>query len=410
MTSKSSLKFRRSIRNKMSVAGNEALINPQILVWARESAGFYIEEAAKKIPVEADKLQNCEIGNDRLTISQLRKLCNVYKRPLAFFYLPNPPHQETIPKDFRRLPEDEEKNLSPNLRLEIRKAKYRREVALDLFKELEIEIPKFKAKAILSDEVYQVGKLVRTLLKVSFEQQEKIRKESLLNFWREKIEDLGVLVFSASLIDTKMMRGFSIDKYPLPIIVLNSKDHHKARIFTLFHELTHLLLHSGGICDLGEQDKIEIFCNAVAGESLVPTDWLQAISIVRQHKDKSEWSSEEIYNLAERFGVSREVILRRLLAINKTTEYFYQQKREQYQAEHKIKTNQEKVEKKSSPIPQHYIVLNKTGRKFARLVLESYRQNKIGLLDVSEYLGTKLKHLPKIEQSLNPTYSRGDKN
>jgi Zn-dependent peptidase ImmA (M78 family) len=394
----------------MSFAGNEALINPQILVWARESAGFYIEEAAKKIPVEPDKLRSCEIGKDRLTISQLRKLCNVYKRPLAFFYLPNPPQQETIPKDFRRLPEDEEKKLSPNLRLEIRRAKYRREVALDLFKELEIEIPSFKSKTNLSDEVYEVGKLIRKLLKVSFKQQEKIKRESLLNFWREKIEDLGTLVFSTSLIDLKIMRGFSIDKNPLPIIVLNSKDHHKARIFTLFHEFTHLLLHSGGICDLGEQNKIEVFCNAVAGEALVPTDWLQAIPVVQHHKDKSEWNDEKIYNLAERFGVSREVVLRRLLAIDKTTEYFYKQKREQYQAEYRIKINQEKAEKKSSPIPQHYKVLNQTGRKFARLVLEGYHQNKIGLLDVSDYLGTKLKHLPKIEQSLNSSYSTGDKN
>jgi len=394
----------------MSVVGNEALINPQILVWARESAGFYIEEAAKKIPVEPDKLRSCEIGNDRLTISQLRKLCNVYKRPLAFFYLPQPPQLETIPKDFRRLPEDEEKNLSPNLRLEIRRAKYRREVALDLFKELEIEVPKFKAKANLSDDVYEVGNLIRKLLKVSFKQQESIKKETRLNFWREKIEDLGTLVFSASLIDLKIMRGFSIDKNPLPIIVLNSKDHHKARIFTLFHEFTHLLLHSGGICDLGEQNKIEIFCNAVAGEALVPTNWLQAISVVQKHTGKAEWSDEQLYNLAERFGVSREVILRRLLAIDKTTEYFYKQKREQYQAEYRIKINQEKAEKKSSPIPRHYIVLNQTGRKFARLVLESYHQNKIGLLDVSEYLGAKLKHLAKIEQSLNPSYSPGDKN
>ncbi|MCY7374936.1 MAG: ImmA/IrrE family metallo-endopeptidase [Pyrinomonadaceae bacterium] len=394
----------------MAVAGNEALINPQILAWARESAGFYLEEAAKKITIEPDKLRSCEVGNDRLTISQLRKLCNVYKRPLAFFYLPTPPPRENLPKDFRRLPEDEGKKLSPNLRLEIRKAKYRREIALDLFKELEIDIPKFRAKATLSDEVYDVGKLIRRLLKVSFEQQEKIKKESRLNFWREKIEDLGTLVFSASLIDLKLMRGFSIDKHPLPIIVLNSKDHHKARIFTLFHEFTHLLLHSGGICDLGEQNKIEVFCNAVAGEALVPTDWLRDISIVQQHKDKSEWDDEKIYSLAERFGVSREVVLRRLLAIDKTTEYFYKQKREQYQAEYRIKTNQEKEEKKTFRVPQHYKVLNQTGRKFARLVVESYRQNKIGLLDVSEYLGTKLKHLPKIEQTLNPSYSAGDKN
>ncbi len=195
----------------------------------------------------------------------------------------------------------------------------------------------------------------------------------------------------------------------MPIIVLNSKDHHKARIFTLFHEITHILLHTGGICDLGEQDKIEIFCNAVAGETLVPTDWLQSIPIVRNHKDKSEWADEKVYDLAVRFGVSREVLLRRLLAIGKTTEYFYKQKREQYKAEYRIKVNLEKEEKKSIHVPQHYKVLNQTGRKFARLVFEGYHQNKIGLLNVSEYLGIKLKHLPKLEQSLNPSYLLGDK-
>lgn len=393
----------------MSVTSNEALINPRVLAWARESAGFYLEEAAKKVQIEPHKLKSCEIGKDYLTISQLRKLCNVYKRPLAFFYLPNPPQPESLPKDFRRLPEDDGKNLSPNLRLEIRKAKYRREIAIDLFKELEIEIPKFRAKATLTDSVYEVGILIRKLLNVNLKQQEEIRKENLLNFWREKIEDLGILVFSASLIELKTMRGFSIDKNPLPIIVLNSKDHHKARIFTLFHEFTHLLLHSGGICDLGEQDKIEVFCNAVAGETLVPTDWLQDITIVQQHKGNSDWNDEKIYVLAVRFGVSREVILRRLLAIGKTTDYFYQQKRDQYRAEYVIRTNQENEEKKSSPIPQHYKVLNQTGKRFARLVIEGYHQNKIGLLNVSEYLGIKIKHLPKLEQSLNPSYFSGDK-
>ncbi len=192
----------------MAVASNNALINPKVLAWARESAGYYLEEVAKKVKIEPDKLQNCEIGNDFLTVSQLRKLCNVYKRPLAFFYLPNPPEKESTPKDFRRIPEDDGKNLSPNLLLEIRKAKYRREVAIDLFKELEIEIPKFKAKANLSDNVYEVGKYIRKLLKVSYKQQEQIKKENLLNFWREKIEDLGMLVFSASLIDLETMRGF----------------------------------------------------------------------------------------------------------------------------------------------------------------------------------------------------------
>ena len=222
---------------------NEALINPSILAWARESAGFYLEEAAHKIKVSSDVLEACELGEKRLSISQLRLLSNAYKRPLAFFYLPVAPEKEDIPKDFRRLDAKAKKTLSPKLRLEIRKAEYRREVALELYKELDFEIPTFNLKISISSDVIEVSQPIRKLLNVDLDEQKKLQGEyAVLNFWRERFEKMGILVFQAPMIQLNQMRGFSIDDFPLPIIVLNSKDYPKARVFTLFHELAHLLL------------------------------------------------------------------------------------------------------------------------------------------------------------------------
>src|SRR3989304_1630129 len=69
----------------------EALVNPDILIWARNSAGLDVETAANKIPVKEDRLTSWEAGSARPTAKQLRKHARAYKRPLSDFFLPNPP-------------------------------------------------------------------------------------------------------------------------------------------------------------------------------------------------------------------------------------------------------------------------------------------------------------------------------
>ena len=68
-----------------------ALINPAMLVWARESARLSIEEAAHKIGIAADKLAACEADDAQLTFNQLMKAASVYKRPVSLFYLKKRP-------------------------------------------------------------------------------------------------------------------------------------------------------------------------------------------------------------------------------------------------------------------------------------------------------------------------------
>lgn len=386
----------------MPIVRNKAIINPAVLLWARESAGFHVEEAAKKAQLKSDKLIACELGEQKLTIPQLRKLSNVYKRPLAFFYLPEPPQSEIDPsiKDFRRLNEGEEESFSPSLRIEIRKAKYRREVALEMFRELELKIPIFELRTTLNSNVIEVGSKIRRYFKVSQDRQAGIQNDyEALNYWRELLENKGVLVFQATL-DVNEMRGLSIAEFPLPIVLVNRERVVKARIFTMLHELTHIMLRSVGVCDLEAQSRIEIFCNAVAGEVLVPTEWLSQTEIYRQNNRENDWNKESIYKLADFFSVSREVILRRLLNTKKISRPFYNNKRREWLQDYEKSQEVEAKKKSSGFAPPHIDAISKVGKNFTRLVINSYHQNKIGLPEVSDYLGVKAKHLPKIEQAV----------
>src|SRR5438876_645748 len=93
----------------------EALVKPEILIWARDAAGMSVADAARKIQVGAKALAEWEEGKARPTINQLSKLADAYKRPLGVFFLPEPPAEETILPDFRRFDTGSTPDLSSEL-------------------------------------------------------------------------------------------------------------------------------------------------------------------------------------------------------------------------------------------------------------------------------------------------------
>jgi Zn-dependent peptidase ImmA (M78 family)/transcriptional regulator with XRE-family HTH domain len=380
----------------------EALVRPKLLVWARESAGFSQEEAAKKAQVKAERLASWEEGERRPTLPQLRKLSGVYKRPLAVFYLSKPPEDFQAMHDFRRLPGQVAGLESPMLRLEVRKARYRRQVAIDLFKALDNEPARFALRGKLADGAESLAQKARATLGVTREQQATwSTPHEALNGWRTAVERLGILVFQASGIQVSEMRGFSLAELQLPVIVVNIKDHPHGRLFSLLHELAHLILHQEGLCDLAEDPRrtpedhrIEVFCNQVAGSILMPREWVLQEAIVREHRAPS-WTDEDLVHLSRTYRVSREAMLRRLLVLDKTSEAFYREKRRELLEEYETSR-----EPKKGFAPPDRKAVSLVGPSFVRLVLNSFYQEKITSSDVSDYLEVKLKWLPRIEEAV----------
>lgn len=372
-----------------------------MLAWARTSAGFSEEELAKKLGLEQARILAWEAGADRPTVKQLQRLASICKRPVAVLYLPEPPRDFMPLRDFRKLPGAGARQVSPELLYQIRRAQERRLAALDLYQEAGAEPPHFTPRATLEEDPEMVGQRLREFLGVTLEARAAwTGLYDAYNNWRAAAERCGVLVFQASDVSLDQMRGFSIAEEPAPAVIVSTKDTPNGRIFTLFHELTHLALRQNGICDLDEEDRppedrvIEVFCNAVAGAALVPRDDLLIQQVVATKGARAQWSDEELFQLGRRYRVSREVVLRRLLQFERTTLAFYRKKRQQFLDEYAA------IEKTEGFAPPYTKALAAVGKTFARLVLQNYYQDRISLNAVSDYLGIRVKHLAKLEASI----------
>ena len=391
----------------------KAHVKPEILCWARESAGFSIDQAANKLQVKPDRVQQWEEGTRSPTIIQLKNMGRVYKRPLSVFYLPKAPKDFKVMHDFRRLPGEVAGQYTPMLRMASRIAQQRRQLALELWSILGEEPPKFSLNATLDMNPEDIGGGIRRTLNISFaEQFSWVNANEGFQNWRSKLESVGILIFQARDIERSEMRGFSVARSKLPVITVNAEDSYNGRIFSLFHECAHIMLHESGLCDFEEDYKrppeeqtVEVFCNRVAAATLIPENRLLNESIVAYQKTKDSWTDGELEQIAKKYCVSREVILRRLLTLGRTTNNFYKEKRHQFLKEYELfrKREKEKARKKSGgPSPSRMAISN-YGKEFVRLVLNTYYQDRITLSDVSDYLGVRVKHLPNIEAVVSTT-------
>lgn len=389
----------------------KAAIKNELLVWARETAGFSRDLAAKRLQVKPDRLASWEDGEDFPTIKQLRRIADLYKRPVSVFYLSEIPIGFQVMRDLRRLPEMGLREYSPGLVHEMRTAQQRRELALELLDDIDEEPVQFDLMASLDDDPEVLGQRVRKALGVTYSEQIKWREGRVaFNAWRERIENLGVLVFQITRVETSEVSGFALSSDLLPLVAVNRRDTYSRRVFSLLHEFVHLMLCVSGASDLDadaarppEDARVESFCNQVAAAGLMPRERFLAESAVQSAATSAiEWPDKTIEELSKHYSVSREAIVRRLLNFNRTTDRFYRKKRAQYAAEYQERKAAEREKYKDKEFrksPARDTVLE-NGRPFVRLVLQNYYQNRITLSDVSAYLGVRVKHLPRIEMSV----------
>jgi Zn-dependent peptidase ImmA (M78 family)/transcriptional regulator with XRE-family HTH domain len=383
----------------------EAFVNPDLLIWARESINMDIDEAAKKINVKADRLREWENGHNRPTIIQARKMSQVYRRPLSSFYLPERPTSLgfSVPHDFRRLPKDQPRDLSPELISELRRIEYLRDSAIEIAEELPEKPNKFVGSIRLGDSVESVVRRVWEYIDIPMVTRRHWRTPyDALNGWKDIIEQQGVLVMHLDRVEIEEIRGVVIAEPVFPLIAVNGKDSPTGRIFTLVHEFTHLMLGASGMSNMRltrrpitQEQRVEQFCNRIAGEILVPTQVLLSHKDVQGVSGTADWSDETIRYLANYFKVSREVVVRRLVILGRATDAFYRQKRRQY-AEERAATGK----KTSVRIPMSRRIIRAIGQPFARIVLDAYHREAISSSDLAEMLGARLKHLRAVEDIL----------
>jgi Zn-dependent peptidase ImmA (M78 family) len=398
----------------IAMATIKALVKPAMLRWARSRARVKVEDAAKAANVPVERLHAWERDKDPdvPTLGQLRALAGKYHFPLAVFYLPEPPKDFAPLRDFRRLAHFDDEPISANLTYHIRSAYDRRELALELFQDLDTTPQRFPLRATTNDNPEDVGRAIREFLKIDNEAQKRAAKQGkAFDFWRRRLEENDILVFLIGgphwSVDLREVRGFSIANRELPVLVVNGKDHSTGgKAFTLIHELCHVILGESAISNGAAEDPelapasrtVERFCDAVAAAALMPRDLLMSLEEAAG-TDIRAWRDDELYRMSSAIGVSRQALLLRFVTLKRATWAYYKKRHDAFEEEYRLRAEEQALEKKEVKIKRPILLMSWNGRGFTRLVLRSYYDKRITLNDVSSYLGAKVKHIPALESA-----------
>lgn len=374
-----------------------------VLKWARESLKIPLNVAAKKIDVELPVLMAWEAKDSQIPIGRIRKIAAVYKRSFGCFLLDSIPQENDTPPDYRKA-NLRDNDISTEIHLAIRRAREIQENAIDL------EINQYKPShptANLGSNPIEVADTFRKYLHFKSEEVYKLPDiRTAYSFWKRLIEEkLGIFVIDISL-PRKEVKAFSLNHSVQPMVVVNSKDEDSSKVFSLFHEIYHILLGNEGLCKYGisiyESNETEKLCNKFAASFLVPKEEL--FDRIQNGKLIGEdgISEQAIIALGRYFKVSRFVILGRLLSFEIVEERFFKEKYDKWMEEYSKKPKS--VSGGGGAATYISTVVNNNSLPFSAGVIDSYNQNKITIRDASLLLKTKVKHIDNISKKVRTSY------
>jgi Zn-dependent peptidase ImmA (M78 family) len=367
---------------------NEGLpVTPALIAWARTRAGLTIEDAKN-----FGKIDEWERGESSPTYPQLEALANALKVPVAVFFFPEPPNVPDIAQTFRTLPATEFDQIPGRVKLLLRKAKAFQLNLMELTRgrnpapRVITEDLRFSSGADLAEAASQL----RSYLAVTIEtQQSWPDDETALKEWRQTLQSVGVYIFKDAF-KADEYSGFCLFDEVFPLIYVNNSAAKTRQIFTLFHELVHLLFETSGIDTIhddylsklqGDSRRIEIFCNRFAAEFLFP-EFIFAEAMKGQ-----EPTEAMAKRLAARFHVSREFVFRRFLDRKWIDEPTYTSAATRW--------SQQRIAGKGGDY--YWTKLSYLGRDYVALALSEFHQNRISETQLADYLDTKPKNLAGIE-------------
>lgn len=384
-------------------------INPQVLKWTIESAGWSTKELSTKTEIDQDQITKWQTIPSSIELPKLEKIAYYLKKPLAVFFLPEPPKEAKL-TDYRKIAGFENEKLSKKTLDAIRNARYIQSSAHELFELQNMSEEPDVEHVNLKDNPEEVALYQRRKLNFEFEvikDDGGVTKKPIQRVYselREKIESMNIFVLQSNM-PINEARGFTLtDKFPR-IIVVNSADDFKPRTFTLLHEYAHILLKKDGIClpnsenfhsNSNETQQIEKWCNAFAGSLLMPKK--EFLRELRTNEEKFEDPRKVIENLSKKFRVSKKATIVRIL--NLSTKQSYKKMYLDYYDKIIWESPTKPKKKGGAAVSQADKCISQKGRKYVRLVSDSKNKQLITTNSMISYLNLKIKHFDKLQSKI----------
>lgn len=256
-------------------------ISPEIITWALSQTSK--EKLGEKLMNNITKWLN---GTKTPTFNQIEDFSRKANIPLGYFFLQTPPVEKLDLLEYRTIDSIQLANPSRNLIDTVHEMEniqdwmkaYRQDLGFD----------RLSVVGCMSGvkDVNRIVDRIRHDLDISktwFETTKDSR--DAFGYIRKQLEECGVVVMMSGIagknthraLDINEFRAFTMVDDWAPLIFINAADSNGAKLFSLLHELTHIWLGKSDLFNdrqgrSKDVSDIEIICNAVAGELLVPKD------------------------------------------------------------------------------------------------------------------------------------------
>jgi Zn-dependent peptidase ImmA (M78 family) len=365
--------------------------------------------AAAKVLVSEEKLKEWENGLSQPTIRQAQTLAKAYKRPFALFFLPDIPRDFQPLQDFRK---KGSKELATSSIFIIREIQQKQAWISEVYAENdEIKLP-FVGRFTIQDDPKIVAKDIINTLNLN---PANYKTETPIKEWIDASETNGIFISRTSFIhsrlklDSEELQGFAISDSYAPFVFVNSEDWNAPQLFTLVHELAHIWIAESGISNeiepqiriKGQSHPVELFCNEVAANALMPEDIVFSFGLDIYQNSKT------VFKACKQLGVSTFALLVRALNLNLISIPDYQRLKNQADMEYAefLKREAEKKtrnkEKDNPGGPNYYLLqLNRNSRLFTQTVLDAFHGGIIEPTLASSLLNVQVNKFQKLEAQL----------
>ena len=380
-----------------------AKVNKETLRFIRDKKQVsfdYIERHAR-FPESKIILWEDEASNKLPTINQAKKLALCYRVPFAGFYMNSSDiNVKHLPSIINKRTMLGAANDNSAVNLALLDLINERDFYIETKETLGEKIPAFDLQISDALSATEWARIIRDFFDIKLSEQYRFSsRRKFFLYLREKVEAKGIFIQGFQKVDVGTLRGVAIVDDSMPIIGINDEDRYPAKSFSILHELVHIIKRTSSICNdmfgSNSLDAEEVFCNAVAGEALVPRVALFSVT-----KNYSQYTIEDVDSIANKFSVSSEVIARRLYDTGKRGKVWY----EQISAElaRRFQTEKESLKvavkmglKEGPKRNMSREAVDRTSTFLCDALLKGYSEGLFDKADISAHIGVGQKHVNK---------------
>lgn len=303
-------------------------IQPEIINWAVSQADEG-QLGAKLM----DNIKHWLDGTKTPTFKQIEDLSRKTRIPLGYFFLQKPPVEEIKLLEYRTIDSIDLADPSRDLIDTIKEMELVQDWMKEYRQDTGFDILNFVGSLKGQSDAFTIADQIRRDLDLEPEWYKNCYSlADSFNFIRVKLNECGVIVMLNGIVGKNTHRALSIDEFRAfamvddwaPLIFINNADSQGAKLFSLFHEIAHIWLGEDDLYNDRRHSNnvkpLEVLCNAVAGELMVPVD-----AFKKEWKDTSVQNRmEKITILARKFRCGESVIARKALDCKKINKALYE--------------------------------------------------------------------------------------